>query len=346
MSYTINKEEKSNLIDELVAELHGHIDGSRKNIIIPECPYCGHTGGKFGIYIGPDVGRKKTFMTHCFSCGHTTVDINQFLEHIGRSDLEIKEHVDFGKLEVPQLFSLEDDELDDSLVKVDMPDGYKRCFRNSYLKDRGFTYDDYDCFPVGTTRGLNFKFDDYVIFPIINDEMTVGYVSRHTWSKSEIEEHNKHAKRNGKYQILRYRNSTENDFIKLLYNYDSIVEDETDIVVLTEGIFDAISLTRKLELYDDHSIVPIATFGKKISDTQMLKLQDKGVRTVVIGYDSDATESINKAAQMLSDYFDVFIAKIDSDGKDWDEMSYKDIYHTFAYNLMTPVEFKLQTVQV
>jgi DNA primase len=124
------------------------------------------------------------------------------------------------------------------------------------------------------------------------------------------------------------------------------VEDETDIVVLTEGIFDAISLTRKLDLYDDHSIVPIATFGKKISDTQMLKLQDKGVRTVVIGYDSDATESINKAAQMLSDYFDVFIAKIDSDGKDWDEMSYKDIYHTFAYNLMTPVEFKLQTVQV
>ena len=68
----------------------------------------------------------------------------------------------------------------------------------------------------------------------------------------------------------------------------------------------------------------------------MFKLQEKGVRNIVIGYDSDATESIIRAASMLNDYFNVLIAKIDSDGKDWDEMDCDDIYRTFSYNLMTP----------
>ena len=47
---------------------------------------------------------------------------------------------------------------------------------------------------------------------------------------------------------MRYRNSTENDFVKLLYNYDAVKEDETDTVIIVEGVFDAIALTRKLNL--------------------------------------------------------------------------------------------------
>lgn len=75
---------------------------------------------------------------------------------------------------------------------------------------------------------------------------------------------------------MRYRNSTENDFVKLLYNYDSIIEDETDTVILVEGVFDVIALTRKLNLYNNPSVAVVATFGKKISDTQIYKLQAKG----------------------------------------------------------------------
>lgn len=69
-----------------------------------------------------------------------------------------------------------------------------------------------------------------------DNHTTVGYVARHTWSKAEIDTHNRKAKYNGEYKILRYRNSTDNDFSKLLYNYDSIRPDETDTVILTEGI--------------------------------------------------------------------------------------------------------------
>ena len=340
----IDRETKEYLIKELEIELHAKLDGGRKNLIVPTCPYCGKQGGKFGIFVGAETEKKKLFMSHCFSCGHTTKDINQLLDDIGRPDLKVEETASFNPLEVPEFFRVEEDEIDDELEEVEMPEGYKRCYKNRYLKSRGFEFEDYDYFPVGTTRGLNFKFDDYVIFPIIDNGKVVGYVSRHIWSKADIDEYNNRAKRNGKYQIRRYNNSLENDFIKLLYNYDTVIEDETDTVIIVEGIFDVISLTRKLDLYENNRVSVVATFGKKISDTQIYKLQSKGVRTVVIGYDSDAMEAINKAANQLNEYFDVYIAKIDSDGKDWDEMPYEDIYQTFSYNLCTPVEYKLQTI--
>ena len=56
-------------------------------------------------------------------------------------------------------------------------------------------------------------------------------------------------------------------------------------------------ITRKLNLYDNHHIAAVATFGKKISEAQIYKLQSKGVRTVVIGYDGDAVSAINTAAK-------------------------------------------------
>lgn len=341
----ISKEDKEYLIRELQTELHARLDGGRKNLIVPECVWCGKTGGKLGIYVGPEKNGKIFGMAHCFSCGRTCKDLNRFVDEIGRSDLQIQDTVKFTPVEVPEFFNLEEDEIDDELVVVEMPESWKRCFKNSYLKSRGFTADDYAYFPVGTTRGLNFKFDDYVVFPIYDAGDIVGYVSRHVWSKADIDEYNDRAKRNGKYQIRRYNNSIENDFVKLLYNYDSVIEDETDTVILVEGIFDVIALTRKLDLYDNHRIVAVCTFGKKISDTQIYKLQSKGVRDIIIGYDADASDAINVAADKLNEYFDnVMIAKLVGEGKDFDDADYWSIYDTFSESLFTPIEYKLSNV--
>lgn len=343
MTY-IDRKEKEFLIRELTNELHAKMDGGHKNLIVPTCPYCGKTGGKFGIFVGKETDKKKLFMSHCFSCGHTTKDVNQLLSDIGRADLRIADTISFSPLKIPKFFKVEEEEIDDELQVIEMPECWKRCYKNPYLKSRGFVFDDYEYFPVGTTRGLNWKFDDYVIFPVIDNGDTVGFVSRHTWSKTVIDDYNATAKRNGKYQICRYSNSLDNDFVKLLYNYDAVIEDETDTVILVEGIFDVIALVRKLELYDNHRVAVCATFGKKISDTQIYKLQNKGVNNIILGYDADATDAINRAAEKLNEYFDVMIAKIDGDGKDFDEMDYWDIYDIFAFNLKTPVEFKLTTL--
>lgn len=342
----ITDTEKEALIKELMIELKAKPDGSKKNLIVPICPYCGHHNGKFGIYIGPEIGRKKPFMTHCFSCGHTTIDINKFLDDIGRPDLKIIETANFSPLEIHNFVDLSENEIDDELEECQMPEGWKRCYRNQYLANRGLTADDLEYFEVGTTRGLNFKFDDYVLFPVIDNSRIVGYVGRHTWNKEDIDAHNTRAKRNGTYQIRRYNNSTVNDFVKLLYNYDSVIENQTSIVIIVEGIFDCISLTRKLDLYDTVDVAVVATFGKKISDTQIYKLQSKGVQTIVIGYDGDACESINKTIDKLNDYFDVYVAQIADPLADFDSMSYDDIFNSFTTNLKTAVEYKLNSIQL
>lgn len=343
----LSKSEQEFLISEICRELGAKRDGSGRNLIAPRCPACGKTGGKYGVYVGRETSRKKPFMSHCFSCGYSTRTLEQLLEAIGRMDLMVAPTTDVeAPLEnILQLKLDEPEEIDDELCAVELPEFYKRTFRHPYLQERGFCFDDYEYFPVGCTGRLNMRYADYVIFPVIDEGSTVGYVSRHTWPKSEIDAYNRRAKRTGDYKMLRYRNSTENDFSKLLYNYDAVIEDETDTVVLTEGIFDVITLTRRLEWYDLSRIAAVATFGKKISDVQIYKLQRKGVKCVVIGYDGDAVETVKLTANRLLPYFEVLVADIPDARKDWEDLTDEELYKVFAYRLLTPLEYKLKKVQ-
>ncbi len=341
----LSNQEYQQLLQEIVRETGAKRDGSGKNLIVPRCPFCGKTGGKFGIYIGKETPRRKPLMAHCFSCGASTRTLEQLLAAIGRMDLMVAPTTDIASQIENPLLPHVPEEIDDELLEIALPDFYKRTFHNPYLQSRNFCFDDYEYFSAGITGKFNFRYADYVIFPIIDDGRVVGYVSRHTWSKSEIDTHNRKAKTSGDYKILRYRNSTENDFSKLLYNYDAIHEDETDTVILVEGIFDVIALTRKLELYDNPHIAVVATFGKKISDVQIYKLQSRGVKTVIIGYDGDAVAAIKYTAAHLKPYFEVFIADIADARKDWDEMSEKEVFDTFSERIITALEYRIKKVQ-
>lgn len=342
---SLSQQDTNFLIAELAAHLRAHPDGSNKNLIA-RCPICGKDG-KFGIYIGKETLRKKTFMAHCFSCSYSATSLNKLLEVIGRPDLMVTQTVDLdAPLDCDLLFPLDTEpEIDDTLGVVELPDFYKPCYTHPYLQARGFTYDDFDYFPVGTTMRLNFKYDDYVIFPIIDGGDTVGYVARHTLSKNEIDIHNRKAKRSGDYPILRFRNSTENDFVKLFYNYDAVIEDETSTVIIVEGIFDVVALTRKLDLYDNNNMAVVATFGKKISDVQIYKLQAKGVSSVIIAYDGDAVEVIKQTAERLTPYYRVKIADIPDPSKDWEDLSETEIREIFDNRLKSSIEYKLSKLQ-
>lgn len=334
----LSDDDKYVIREELLLETGGKLDGSRRNILVSPCPNCGKEGYKFGIYVGFDTNRKVFGSSHCFKCGVSYCTLKETLSVFGREDLMPKEVEDLDEPLVMELNLFEDDEIDTRLVDVKMPDGYKRCYRNAYLRYRGFVADDYEYFEVGTNRGYDRKLADYVIFPIKDDGRYVGYVARHTWDKDEIDEFNlKH-----RYKIRRYVNSTDNGFAKLLYNYDAVIKYKTDVVVLVEGVFDCIALTRKMELYDNHTVVPVCTFGKKVSVEQMMKLQDKNISTVVIGFDADAVETTMETARNLDEFFDVYICDLsECEGKDFDEMSVEDVYNIFAYNLKTVREFCL-----
>ena len=339
MELTLN--EKKDLIHDLVIELGGKLDGGRKNILVPECPFCSHDGYKYGIYVGNLSSKSKRFgSSHCFHCGRSYIGLRETLESLNLEEYIPQETTDLEE-ELPSLSLYDDDEIDDELTTIHMPEGYKRTYKNSYLKSRGMTVDDFLYFPCGTTRGMNRDFEEYVLLEIYDRKRLVGYVARKTWSKAEIDDFND----THRYKVRRYNNSQENQFSKMLYNYDSIVEGETDTVILCEGPFDVIGLVRKMDLYDYKRVVPVATFGKKISDCQMMKLQSKGIETVVIGYDNDdaAKESIGKVAGMLEDYFDVFCILYPSDAdKDFGDMRASDIYEIFTNNIVTPREFNLK----
>lgn len=290
--------------------------------------------------VGNNVGKKRFGMSNCYHCNRRFGSLKETLKALDREDLIPAETAVLDDSET-DISAMLDDEIDDDLVEITMPRGYKRCYKNSYLKSRGWEVDDYEYFPVGTNRSIEREYQDYIILEVRDEGRTVGFVARSILSKEEIDSYNSRHH----FKIRRYKNSDERDgngFAKMLYNYDAIEAGTTHSVILCEGPFDVVGLNRKLELYDNKHIVPIATFGKKISQEQMYKLQKKGVEQIVIGYDNDAKETTSKIAMELDKYFDVLIADIpDGVGKDWDEMDVEDIYDVFAYNLKTVREFNL-----
>ena len=157
----LSVQEQQYLVREIARETGAKRDGGGKNLIVPRCPFCGKTGGKFGIYIGPETTRRKPFMGHCFSCGASTRTLGQLLEAIGRMDLMVAPTADIAApLENLLLLPHEPEEIDDGLVPVALPDFYRRTFRHPYLQARGFCPDDYGYFPAGTTGKLNPRYAD------------------------------------------------------------------------------------------------------------------------------------------------------------------------------------------
>lgn len=342
-------QESVELEEDLIDALNGKYDGSRKNIIAPECPFCGKTGYKFGIYVGKETRNKKPFMWNCFSCGKRGMNLKPLLYEIGRMDLMPSQTTDLDtKIGLDEEFriGLFDDKEETELKKVSLPKSYTRLFFNKYLNDRGYTYLDFNYFEAGETSQADMKFRNYIVFPVIENKEVVGYVARHIYSKMYIEEHNRTAKN----KILRYKNSSEsdggNDFQYLLYNIDAVQEGITKTVILVEGIFDCVALTRKLNLYKSNDIAVCATFGKQTTETKMLKLQNKGVKNIVLGYDGDAKQFTADSANMLDEYFNVLIADIEDKNKDWDDLDVSEIYDIFTNKLKTPVEYNLNKILI
>ncbi len=83
-----------------------------------------------------------------------------------------------------------------------------------------------------------------------------------------------------------------NDQYSYLYNLEKVWGREQ--VVITEGVFDCLAL-------DD---MAVATFGKKVTDTQVNALVNAGVKELVLAWDSDAQKEIWDTYQRLRATFD------------------------------------------
>ena len=297
---------------------------TRSNQYIATCPWCNKS---LHFYIN-----RKTQMFDCKKCG-VSGGIYKLLKFTDR--LYLLGGVTVKKEEsIKSIRQIEQEVVEESneaklLPSISMPAGY-RVFNkiNEYLKNRGITMKDIRHWKFGETRILS-RYMGYVLIPIYDNGEIRGYIGRYGAKKIP----------DGK---LRYSNSLHTDFSCLLFGYDDIVKGETDTVIITEGLFDAIAVTKKLNLFADNSVRAVCTFGKKISQTQIQKLINKEIRNVILLYDYDALKEIKHYSAVLDEYFNTKVA-VALNKKDIDECSSEEVIEVFN-NIMDVRDFALDIV--
>ena len=295
---------------------------TRSGQYISTCPFC-HKSQHFYI-------NKKTQKWDCKKCGESG-GIFKLLRHLDKLYLlgaPTVRKVD----EIKSIRQIQEDEAEQSseeikpLPEVKMPAGFKVFdYVSPYLQQRQITMEDIRHWEFGQTRIVS-RFIDYLLIPIRDGGKIRGYIGRYA---------SRHVP-DGK---LRYSNSLNTDFSCLLFGYDDIIEGETETVIITEGLFDAIAVTKKLNLFDDNTIRAVCTFGKKISETQIKKLLAKKIRKVILLYDYDALKDIRHYASLLNEYFSVRVA-IALGKKDIDECTLSEVVEVFS-NLRSVNHFNL-----
>lgn len=234
------------------------------------------------------------------------------------STVENKERIESIREMTQELVSNDDTELSELPVKK-MPVGWKVSVESTkYLLSRGITPEDCKRFKIGATDMFR-KYANYVLIPIYDGGEIRGFLGRYGACKVPDDK-------------LRYNNSMGTEFAELLFGYDEIT-DNTDTVILVEGVFDMINVSKGLELYDSEAVKCVCTFGKKISDVQILKLIRKKVVNIVISWDFDALKEIESYGLKLEHYFNVFVC-VSENKKDFGDCDKKEIMSIFDKNLI------------
>jgi DNA primase len=161
-----------------------------------------------------------------------------------------------------------------------------------------------------------FKYQNYILFPIYDDGKVKGYLGRYASKRVPANK-------------LRYNNSIDTDFASLLYGYDEIIKDKTETVIIVEGVFDKISVDKKLGLINNDEVKCVCTFGKKISDVQIRKLIAKNVSNIVLSWDFDALREIKQYGIELDHYFNTSVA-VCTFKKDIDECTQNEVIKVFS----------------
>lgn len=261
-----------------------------KNQIIADCPKCGR---EKHFYINAGYNAKgRANPAHCKRCNWQT-NIVGLLVFLNKLELLGGRQVDLKK-PLPKLSSLnrEVEEIDIDIKTIKLPIGFKKVKFNDnnryteYLKSRKFTELDFEIYQPGYTWKK--KYNDYVIIPVTRDWDIKGFVGRYIGVNKDAP---------------RYLNS-EHDFSKLLFGYDELEPGQTTTAILVEGGFDKVSVTTELDLHNNEGIKCLCSFGKKLSDEQLLLLQKAGIENLFLMFDArDAIKEIKSTGFKIKRQF-------------------------------------------
>lgn len=316
--------------------------------IITDCPFC---SSKEHFYINTEKMLRKNELGlfvgsfDCKKCGEAG-NIVKLLGKLGRIDLLEGESIDFkGKLckKIDVTSNTEEIEEIEETPNKKLPIGFKRIYSCDYLESRGFTSEDFKKYVIGTTKLIS-QYEDYVIIAIVEDGYVKGYMARSKLSKGEIKLINNEYKKIGsKKRYLRWSNSKNTDFSKLLFGIDEIGF-QTSTCILVEGIFDKKNVDESLGLDYNLEMKCVSCFGKNISITQIRKLKNKGIKNVILVQDSDAVNTSKKHLMELKRNFINVKAGFVFGDKDLGDSSVEEIQNIFE-NLKDVNEYLLSFIE-
>ena len=312
------------------------LDGRGKNIY-GICPKCSHN--EFGISTD-DNHRFACFRRN--KCGYRG-NIFTLLKDLGRLQDFIGDGDGYSRTEeqlVNRIIKSKVD-LQIKLPECPVPLGWKRTFDNTYLNERRFTQHEYEKYKVGTSLIDPDVREDYVVFLIEEEGVCVGWVARHVKSKKEIDALNKAY---GYNKVKRYLNS-KIDFSKIALGTEELTEN-TETIILVEGIFDKINVDRLYRLDEDDSVKCLCTFKCQVLVEQIFKIKEKApnIKTIILLYDNDVINQIKVVGLELDNYYDdVRIALPKS--KDPDEMVIEELDEVIS-GARAPQVFINSVVQV
>lgn len=320
---------------------------SKGDHIIANCPFCSKEG-HFYFNFKKATEKKEGKYKNCFDCKKcsTTGNLVKILRQLDSLHLLQGEYLgDTEFLDNPFAVSKVKEEDGGLLAKeIKAPFGFKRVMYDEYLsEERGWGEKEYEKFEVGYTEMYS-NLENYVIILIKELNRVRGFIARSKLSKKEIKEINKKYKQEGsKFRYARYRNSTNAEFSKLLGGYEEIVF-TTNWVILVEGIFDKTAVDRALKLDRIPEMKCCFTFGKDVSEDQILKLKKKNINNIILIQDPDAVEHSKSLGSRFQKYFKNVLIGFTGD-KDLGDSSDSEIFKIFN-NLKSPLSFSKDVVQI
>lgn len=326
--------------ERIIKELGLRSTGTKGWLYGIECPFCNRKD-KFGIILS-ETGVSSF---NCFrsSCGEKGT-ILKLLKKINRLDLIRKQEIVLTeKLENNLNKKLEID-YDYTLPLKSKPLGFKRVNQDDYLDLRGFTKEQYDIFNVGIASLEPRLKDKYIIFLIIEDGECKGYVARSKRSKEWHKRNEERAKKGLEKLVLRYNNSKNTDFEKILLGFEEIKKGITKTVILVEGLTDKANTDRKLDLYDQDEVKCCCTFGTKISGYQIKRLLDKEIENIILLYDYNTIKKMQQYGLDLSNHFNTKLGEIKWENTDPGSMSFEQFVEVFD-NLKDPLDYNINRLE-
>ena len=298
------------------------------------CKICGRSD-KTGIKFFED-----TASVNCMRCT-TTESIGAFLKRVGLGHLvEFKESVSLNR-QIENIWDLDKVSVVEELPERKLPMGFKEVFSNEYLDERGFLPYHYDLFKPGTSRITN---QGNVILQIFDDRgVRVAWLARSTKSKEWHKENLRLSKEGTATLRLRYDNSPNTDFSKILGGYQEITENTTTLI-LVEGLFDKVNVDRQFRLDLSEEIKCNFSFGDSIKEEQILLLKKKNnLKYIYLLYDNKTIEESKRYGLELEkalDSVEIKVCEIVQEGKDPGNMSQEELIETIEKSV-SPLIFKL-----